>query len=240
VESADGGRTWTARTTGASGADAASVASIRSYANPGPSSVCRRDGSCYRVASTRDRIERREPGGAVWSTDFTVTPDLVRDEYAPAVHDPGTSSLSDVAVVPVAGGDGVVASFGIRGVLVRESDGTWTRHSIGKSMPRAAAPAERVLATLWFPVLVAAAAAFVLVTDRPRRARTLRRTLLVLLLATLLVLGVELMSGVMPGLSDPDIRRAWLTGAIVIIGGLAVWARRRDSRHATAEAAGLS
>lgn len=121
---------------------------LPSAAGPSPHEVCLPERICYRVAPTRDRIERRVGDGA-WTTDLQVTADMVRERFAVPSYQPdqGTHSLWSVVAARRGGTDLVVADFGLRGVLVRGPDGTWVRHGVGVAPPLAASGVQTLLAT---------------------------------------------------------------------------------------------
>jgi hypothetical protein len=155
--SSDGGVSWSP----SSSADVPTV--------PPVATACTASGTCFRVTADHRKIERKDPGGP-WTPDLEVTPAMVRTDYAVPAYQPDRkmASLSNVVTTRVEGRDVVIADFGLRGVLVRGPQGTWTRHAVGPEPPVVASRVAKVLSALVIPIVILWWVAIVLVW-RPRR-----------------------------------------------------------------------
>ncbi|QGG94389.1 hypothetical protein [Actinomarinicola tropica] len=93
--------------------------------------VCRRDGWCFRASG--EAVEERPPGGG-WRHSYGLTEDQERVlEYRNGVH--SGERFTTVVVVPVDGGEHVIAAASDQGVVVLDTAGEWHTQAVGGVAP---------------------------------------------------------------------------------------------------------
>lgn len=119
-ESDDGGMTWEVTRNEVGHSDDEPVAE-----------VCRRDGWCFRASG--QAVEERPPGGE-WRHSYGLTDDQERVlEYRSGVH--GDERFTTVVVIPVDGGEHVIAGAADQGVVVLDTTGEWHTQAVGGVAP---------------------------------------------------------------------------------------------------------
>lgn len=145
AQSDDGGRSWS-KSAGPPGAG--SISRPRdAYEDPGPSGpleACSSDGNCWRIRDRRS-IERRLPNGG-WVEEVLLT-DAEYSEISTGCAGAHVGVLGSIAVVDRGADSQVVASLGADGVLVRGSEGEWTRQRVLSAPPVDASPTEATAST---------------------------------------------------------------------------------------------
>lgn len=226
ARSDDGGISWSKYTgpepRGASGS------TILPYEDPGPtgpSEACSPDGTCWRIRD-REVIEMKAPGGA-WTEQRRLS-DAERSSITTGCAGSHVGLLSSIAVSDSTPGDHdtqVVASLGAGGVLVREPDGTWSRHGVLGVSSRAIPKPSALDRTLFDVVIVSGpvAAVALWVLGRRRLGTPWLGVLTVIVgwLATFTIMG---MIGIVVGTGRyvNDLRVAAWSGLVLMVGVVAV------------------
>lgn len=91
-----------------------------------PVVACTPGGVCFRPAPLGIGVGRSDDGGRTWGEEWSVPAEDLRELDA-RNGDVGPLATRDVAVLPVPGGDRVLAANGGDGLAVRDVDGTWSR-----------------------------------------------------------------------------------------------------------------
>jgi hypothetical protein len=148
ARSDDGGQTW--ESTAAPPGRATTPTRRDPYGDPeprGPKEVCAANGTCYRLRDERV-IERRSSSG-----ERKMEIQLDDQEFeaiSTGCANAQVGVLTSIAITKTAKGEGVVASLGADGVLVRQDDGQWEKRRVLGAPPITPSAIDIAAATALF------------------------------------------------------------------------------------------